>query len=61
MLKIIELVVAKKNNCYDLIATSEGATCIHRRKESETPIQWPSLKYDHALISHFHVMVKINF
>ena len=46
-------------NChgYDLIITSEGPTYIHHSTNSETTIQWCSLKYNRRLKSHPNVKV----
>ena len=44
----------------DLITTSEGPTCIHHSKNSETATYWCYLKQDHALKSHTNEEAHIN-
>ena len=52
MLKIIDCIVT--------VMTSEGPTQFHHSTDSETAIQWSSLKYKRALTLHLNVKVHIT-
>lgn len=48
-------------HCHDLITTSEEPACIHHHKNSQTSIQWRSIKYNNALKFHPNIKVHVNY